>query len=365
MSQDWIAALTKDADKRLGLARLPHIRYRLGTPSTQLNCALGAGLPMGRSVEVIGDSGEGKTATVAGWGSMVQQAGGFVWWGDSENKFDLDLGAKCGLCYDPQFWRYDQPDNLEEYQSALEAYIKIKIESEAALTKLGQPAPPAMFVLDSLAMLGIRDLSKLAVDKSKLRPMSQSQQWTNFYQREAIKQLEGSNVLLVFINHIRDNPDLAGWGSKPQFKSPGGKVVKFMETIRIFLKSQKFIKDHLWTEAWPKKDSEYGYMVQYYVEKNSAGAPWRSAEIPFFFHKGFDDGLASLQYLDQKKLFQYDRSAQAYTIGGESFPTKAAALRRTQEDPLFVQLLQRLTCQAYQDNNTYSREDFCPEVGLG
>ena len=351
----WIEELHKDSNKKLGVAPIPCINYRLTTPSTQLNCALGGGLPGGRTIEVIGDAAAGKTSSVASWCAIVQRMGGFVWWADAETKFDMNLGALTGLNYDSAAWRYDNPDNLEQYQTQLEANIRLAVGGQ---NKVKDP-PPAMFVLDSLAALGIKAISEKKVDKQALRPMSAAQQWTHFFQREVPKMLMGSNIYLVFINHIRDNPDTLGYGQKPEFKSPGGKMVKFMETIRIFVKCQKFAKSsQKFAEIWAMedKDSEYGYMVQYYVEKNSAGPPWRKAEIPFFFHRGFDDYLGSLHYLTDKGIIAW--RGGHYWLDDLQFRSYPEILKKLCEDPTFGPLLQKYAALTFQTRNTYTADDF-------
>ena len=358
--RDWFQRLGAELDKSMGgHTPPPEIKYRMATPSTQLNCAMGLGLPAGKLIGVIGEPNSGKTACVASWAACVQQWGGKVWWADSETKFDMDLGQKAGLTYNESCWRYDQPDNLEQYQASLEAAIKSVREEQKSELKSKQSPLPAMFVLDSVAMLGIKDLSSKKVTQTKNRPMSASQQWTSFLQREVPKLLSGMHVYLVFLNHLRDNPDTLGYGNKDQFKSPGGRAIKHMEGIRLFVKQVKFNKTNDWFfEEWEKKDSDYGYNMHFYVEKNSFGAPWREAKIPFFFHKGFDDGVGSLQYLRDKGMFDWKGGSLGWTLDGVGYGSLPDLLNRTQQDPDFVKLLQQYCCTVYQSYNTYSRDDF-------
>jgi recombination protein RecA len=311
------------------------------------------GLPAGRPIEIIGEEQVGKTAIVSAICAAVQRLGGSVWWNDAEGKFDMDLGRKAGLVYDADQWRYDQPKYLEIFQTALEENIVALHGVQKDQIAKGETPPPAIFVLDSLAMLGVHSISTKRVHDQAKQPMSVAQQWTHFYQRETIKLFGHLHCYLVFINHLRDNPDLAGFGGKSQFKSPGGKANKYMQTIRIFLSQTKFneTNDDLFFDQWEKKDSEYGYNLDMYVEKNSAGAPWRKARLPFFFHKGFDDPLGCLQYLRNKGYLV------RYVLQGKQF-SKEELLYRSQHDPEFQAYLQQLCCYVYQLHNSYSSDDF-------
>jgi RecA/RadA recombinase len=214
-----------------------------------------------------------------------------------------------------------------------------------------------MFVLDSLAMLGIKGISEKAINKQKLQVMSIAAQWAFFFQREGPKQMAGTNMFLVFINHVRDNVDMMGYGARKEYKTPGGRANKHMQSIRIFLKGVKFCKTNDdWFEEWPEKDAEYGYNVVYYIEKNASGAPWRKAKIPFFFHRGFDDGLACLQYLLDKKIIRY---AGGWKLGDELLGKSFGDMLRAQQSSReLTQYLQTLTVKCYQENNFYTPEDF-------
>lgn len=355
--RNWLQDLGSELDKKYGKQPVPFVKYSLATPCTQLNCALGKGLPAGRLIEVIGNEQSGKTATVSSWAACAQQYGGLVWWSDTEAKFDMGLGGKVGLSFDDSVWRYDQPRNLEEWQQAFENAVKAV---EKAQSKEEHPTP-AMFVLDSVATLGIKDLSQAQVLQTNLRPMSAPQQWTHFFQRSIWQKIFDLHLYVVFINQLRDNPDILGYGGrgerKPSYKTPGGRALTHMQGIRIFTKGIKFCKSNdMWFETWEEKDVAYGYNVEYLVEKNAFGAPWRKAKIPFLFHKGFDDPLGSLAYLREKGILQYRGGYKMEgNLVGNSLPE---VLTRIQQDREFQLYCQNLCCSVYQTYNTYEPEDF-------
>lgn len=338
-----------------GPGQLTPIKYRLATHSTLLNCATGGGIPAGRVVEILGENQVGKSATLLKLSSIVQQLGGYVWYADTEGKLDYDLAQKLGVDTQQPSFRVDTPVSIEHFQDAFIDNLKDIAAIEAKyIRETKQAPPPTMTILDSIAMLGAQKQSEKDVLKSKLQPMSLAQMWTNFFLRKEVKALKHLNHYFLIVNQFRDNVDFMGYGKAP-VKSPGGKMVKYAAALRLHLTQTSLKSDELLHKTFTTKESEPGYLLDYYVDKNSAGAPWRKASIPFFFHRGFDDPLGCFVYLRSVGVLAF---SGGYKIGsdlvGKSF---AEALARLQ-DPAFVQWLQHLTAQVYLDNNTYSDADW-------
>jgi len=93
--------------------------------------------------------------------------------------------------------------------------------------------------------------------------------------RKLITPVARTNTALIFINQIRDKIGVM-FGS-PETTS-GGRALKFFSTLRIDCRRISQIK---------KGDNVVGHNAKIKIVKNKLSAPFKDAEIPLHYGKGF------------------------------------------------------------------------------
>lgn len=342
--------ISASCDKTLGKPTLPEVRYCLPTPSTLLNCALGiGGLPGGCCTEIIGDPGKGKTSLALAICAMAQQAGGWCFWADAERRLDRKFAAMQGLDLTQRFL-YHQPDYLEQELTLLETWIA------NALVEQRKNPVPVVGVVDSVAVLGVKAIMDGRFEKQKILPMTVPQQWTQFWQRVVSKSMAGSNIYLLLLNHQRVAVDFFGHGP-PKKRSPGGSMLGYMDSVKIFVSGYQFPSGGSLSKHFHKDhDADIGAIQKFTIEKNSVGAPWREAEIPFFFHQGYRDDLGCLEYLRAQEQIVWDSKHQQYSIGGslDYGVTSYEALVGLLDNPEWVKTFKQWAAQHYMSRNNFT-----------
>lgn len=331
--------------KVLGPPVLPQIRYCLSTPSTLLNSALGiGGIPGGCAIEIIGDPGKGKTSLAISIVASAQQQGGWAHWADAERRLDRKFANMLGADLENRFL-YCQPDNLEQYLGLLEKGIDL------ALAEQKTNPVPVVFVLDSVAVLGLANNGVKDFEKTNILPMSIPQQWTQFWQRKISKSMSGTNIYLLLLNHQRVQVDFFGHGP-PKKRSPGGSMLGYMDSVKIYVNGYPFPAASTMGKHYNHLDSDSGAIQKFHIEKNSAGAPWREAEIPFFFHRGYDDALGCLRYLMDSDIGEICWSAGYKLRDGTKVPDYSTLVSLLQ-NPDWARVFKQWAAEVYHQRNVY------------
>lgn len=350
------ALLHAASNKALGLVKLPSVRFRIPTPSTLLNCATGiGGLAGGTCTEIMGKSAKGKTSLMLGIAANIQRMGGWVGgWGDAEQRLDRKFAEDQGVNLEERFI-YFRPKNLEEYLDLTEKGIMLAVEDQKK-----NPVPVGFF-LDSVAALGTKaqQEGELDKEKTKILPMSAPQQWTRFWQRNVAKSIAGTNIYLVLANQVRVSVDFFGHGP-PKVHSPGGSMLGYMDSMKIMVDGYKFPAASHLGKHFNYLDADAGAMQTFVIDKNSVGAPWREAEIPFFFQGGYWDALSCLEYLRQKEEISWGGSGKGWIQSGEGqqvgLPTgldSYAALVSLLYNPDWVEIIRKWAVEVYYRRNYY------------
>lgn len=230
----------------------------LPTGSIGLDLALGiGGLPRGRIIEIFGPESSGKTTLALTVVSEAQKKGWDCAFIDAEHAMDPQYAKRIGV--DTTKLLISQPSSGEEAMQIADSLIRG--------SRVG------VIVVDSVAMLTPRaELEGEIGDQHvgrQARLMSQSM-------RTLTQSIAESNTIVIFINQIRMNIGMIGFGANPE-TTPGGKALKFAASVRLEIRRIAQIK---------KGEEVVGSKVKVKVLKNKVGAPFKQTEFDILYNEG-------------------------------------------------------------------------------
>lgn len=224
---------------------------RLSSGSIMLDYCLGGGFPKGRIVELYGPFASGKGLISLFTIASAQKKNLSCIWMDSENAWDPDFSAKCGV--DINKLIISQSSKGEE---TIDIVCKL-LEAE-----------PDIIIIDSVAaMIPKPDLEEpleQAVMATRARLMSRGLAKLNTLNK---------NTLIIFINQIRSSMTQYG----PKYSTPGGYALGHYASVRVEVNKGELIRDS------QNKEKVLGQVVKFRVTKNKVGTPFKEGYFNFFY----------------------------------------------------------------------------------
>jgi recombination protein RecA len=242
------------------------------------------GIPVGRIVQLQGNSSTGKTLFATTFISSAQKNGWYTKLGDAENTFSKSFGTKLGI--DPTALLYSTPSTLEDAFEDVETTIK-EIREHDKKT-------PILYVIDSVAVLPTREeIGRESI--GEISPTDGARRALVFGSllRKINPELQKNRATLVVINQIRSKINVM-YGS-PDCVAAGGRSLEFYLSVDLKTTSNK-------TGDVLRDDNKQPIGIEGEIEcrKNKIGVPFQRCEFKVLFDKGLDAyyGLAPLLVAD-------------------------------------------------------------------
>jgi recombination protein RecA len=243
----------RDQSKFESVKRIPML-------SESLNRVLGGGLPVGRMIEIFGDTGSCKTSVSSHIISSYQAINKLCMFVDVEHSIDADYMGYCGV--DMNKLCVVKPNSAEE---ALEAVrVGMRMEDSEGKSVLN------LIIIDSLAALvpsaDLEEKKEIGTTMigSLARLLSTSL-------KQLITIAAEKDITLVCLNQERSQ-NMTGYG--PKTTTTGGKAVQYYSSIRLDLNRVEWIEEN---------KEKLGQVVSIQAVKNKTHTPFKKAEVPFIF----------------------------------------------------------------------------------
>jgi len=230
---------------------------RIPTNITRLDAALGGGMPVGKIVELFGGPNSGKSATALRLAGQAQQFGKVVYI-DLENTLDPAKALNSGI--DTSELLIAQPSSTEK---TFELLLQIAHTDDVPLVVVDSVAA----MVSEAELNGDMGDSHVGVTG---RLMSQGLRKLNQIMTE-----RDSKLIVVFINQVRDNIGVMGFG--PKTVTTGGKALKFWSSVRIEVS---------YVGRWKQGEEIIGQDAVAKVVKNKYDPPFRSAKFSLHYVHG-------------------------------------------------------------------------------
>ena len=248
---------------------------------TVLDCALGGGWCLGRTVNIVGDRSTAKTAlgTEALINFKLQFPKGKACYRDIEGAFDERYAEAMGLPLDEVDFGDGKLDTVEQFAADFEPFLDQQIKNDE----------PGIYIVDSWDALSDAAEMDRAVGEATYG-MGKAKMSSELF-RKFTRKIERSKVLLIIISQVRDNIG-AMFGEK--HKRSGGRALDFYSSQILWLSHIKTLKKTI-----NKVERPYGVTIRSKVKKNKVGLPFRECDWDFVFGFGIDDLVAGVEWLKE------------------------------------------------------------------
>ena len=319
-----VADLVAQLDKELGAnAGGQQVTHFIDTGFPPLNKIMSGrydgGLPMGRMVEMFGESSTGKTALATQWMVKAQQMGGVAGFIDWERSFDVGLAEGFGLKSERPYWLYSKPKTWEEGNVTAAKACKIIRES-----KVIKPDAPILFVFDSIAAALPKSQAEKEIDEYTMNDTTALARVTSTTLKAMAQHCEEYNATFLYLNQMRLKPGVVYGDPRT---TPGGKAMEFYATARLALGRQKIM------ELVDGNKEFIGQNVSIQCVKSKMTKPFQETAIRMSFDElgaaQFDTITSLLDYLIANKLITYSKPRVTWTDGKQYFVKALAEKIRT------------------------------------
>lgn len=267
---------------------------------------IGNGIPLGRTIEILGSELTGKSLLFWHIALAAQKAGYIVVFSDAEAKIATEFITKLGINTNELI--YYSPYTVEELSDDIDETIAtIRNVSDA----------PILWGVDSIAALGSdaeyedeKDERGNRVAKDSQQPARVAAALSIFFRRKN-KLFYKENVTFVCVNQIREKIGVM-FGKNTE--SPGGRALRHYASIRVEInKGKKY-------EVGVDKEIR-GVHANFNIVKNQVAEPFRKAELLINWGSGYDthEGLEDVLLLSKRISVKDTRNFQ---FGELVFPKK-------------------------------------------
>lgn len=257
---------------------------KFSSGNTVFDLILGGGFPVGKIVNIVGDSSSGKTLIACeAIAAARKQYGGKLRWryNDAEAGFSFDSK----LLYGFEIVDQDKAPSttIEDFELDLHRELEALAEGETLV-----------YVLDSLDSLSSLSEVDAAVDRRKALAagkeikgsygMTKQKSLSEFFRLQA-SHIKDKRCTLIIISQVREN---IGVMYGPRYRRSGGKALDFYAAQIVWLAE---------AEKKEKRGRAVGITTRAKITKNKVGLPFRSGFLDILFDYGVDDVATNLNYL--------------------------------------------------------------------
>lgn len=281
--------------------------------SNLLDLVLGGGWPIGRMVNIIGDSSTGKSllAIEACANCKLKFPNTKIYYFEAESAFDKDYAEALGMPIDNIEFPSESLENLtiESWYSHLESVIDNSISEKTE-------SEPILYILDSLdALSDEAELDRKITDSSY--GMAKQKKLGELFRR-LINKMGKVNLTLIIISQVRANIGVT-FGEK--LSRSGGKAMDFYASICLWLTQVAKLKKTI-----NGKERIYGVTIKSLCKKNKVSLPYRECQFPIIFGYGIDDFTSCYEWategLNKEQLINFHEE-----LNGSTYSTNAGFLK--------------------------------------
>jgi protein RecA len=235
------------------------------------------GLPVGRVVEVFGESSTGKTALASLWMAETQRMGGFAAFEDWERSFNAQMASKpgIGLSLDAKSYRYNRPRTWEDGNKHATNLCELIREH-----KVIPDDAPILIVFDSIASAIPKSQAEKGIDEYTMNDTTALARVTSTTLKVQAMFAADYNATFLYLNQVRLKPGVTH--GDPRYTS-GGKAPEYYATTRLALSRSKIVEG-------TGSDKEFvGQEITIQCVKSKLTKPFQSTKMRMTFD---DDGAA-------------------------------------------------------------------------